>query len=350
MLTGHEARRGSAAPVPLTVQRAVRVGGELVTDPVRLLRDNNGLDELLSATGEQVLIWALKGRADLVATDAVGLLLEAERIAAMIDLVQSIVRTGILGRKTLTQLGMDYTGSNDAGNRTALAVNVLDNRGGRHDVRDMVDRSLTVPKNGSFSVAMERPVSDDMIVEQMEEDMALRPPAVLSAEERRTIREQAKGDSTLERLLTEHAIEAKRGDTRPATLARNQNIFDQRVQNTMMAIVPRPDRSIAYMSPGYGGYESSVPSDRIPPGPGGFTTLVFPKWFEAFAPLMLRGIDWPQGVDVQFVGDRKITAHYRAKDVDWPITVDAPDYASEVAAQLEEFQYLATHILKTSTA
>ncbi|MFI1996897.1 hypothetical protein [Actinoplanes sp. NPDC020271] len=331
------------------VQRAVTVGGEAVDDPVALLATKQH-DALLSGMGHTVLGWAARGGATLAATDVDDLMIQVERIAAMASLAGSILSSGILGRKTMSRSGTAFSGSNDQGDDTALAVNVLDNRSGAYDSGRLVHESLTTRDRGSFSVAVERPTDDDMVRDQLLEDRNRpRPDVPLSEPERQEILQLSGGDSTMLRLLTERKLEEKL-DLHGETLRLNRAVFNERVQNTIMAIMSRPGTDVATRADG-GGYESSVPADVIPPGPGGFTTLIFPKWFEPWAPLMLTGLTSdPTGLTIRFAGDRQITAKYRALGEDHDVTVDAPDYATEVREQLDRFGVIATHILKTAGA
>ncbi|GIF08966.1 hypothetical protein [Actinoplanes siamensis] len=331
------------------VQRAVTVGGKAVDDPVALLATKQH-DELLSGMGRTVLGWAARGQATLAATDVDDLVIQVERIAAMASLAGSILSSGILGRKTMSRSGTAFSGSNDRGDDTALAVNVLDNRSGAYDSDRLVHDSLTARDRGSFSVAMERPTDDDMVRDQLLEDRNRpRPDVPLSEPEQQEILKQSGGDPTMLRVLTERKLEEK-FDRHGETLGLNRAVFNERVQNTIMAIMSRPGADVATRADG-GGYESSVPADVIPPGPGGFTTLIFPKWFEPWAPLMLTGLTSdPTGLTIRFAGDRRVTAKYRALGEDHDVTVDAPDYASEVGEQLTRFGAIATHILKTAGA
>ncbi|MER7491020.1 hypothetical protein ABTY20_35125, partial [Streptomyces sp. NPDC126497] len=339
---------GVGAGGEAAVQRAVLVDGAEVADPARFVKDA-GLDYLVTDTGRQVLRYAPRLTADvpLRVKDGEELVLEVGRIAAMIDLVHSINSSGILGRRTLSGQGMTFTGSNDEGNRTALAVNVLDMRAGGSDadVRGVVDESLTAPDRGSFSVAMERPVDEDVILAEMAGAV---PGAGLSEAELAGLRKDAAGDEGMFRMLVSAVLNNKLAGAHADTVAQYRSLLQDRTQNTAMAIIGGPGADIAIRGPGLESYESDVPSDRIPPGPGGFTSLVLPRWFEPYAPLLMdRG--WPEGVALRFAGDRQITAYYRANDTDHPVTVNAPDYATEIEAQLRKFQLVATHILKTAS-
>ncbi|MEW1871255.1 DUF4157 domain-containing protein [Streptomyces caelestis] len=360
------ARRVMASPAPVrtavpehpvadggetAVQRAVLVGGAEVAEPARLVEEA-GLDHLLTDTARLVLGYApqLTAEVPLQVKDAEDLVIEVGRIAAMIDLVHSINSSGILGRRTLSRQGTAFTGSNDEGDGTALAVNVLDARAGGSDadIRNVVDESLTARDRGSFSVAMERPVDDDMILADMAGGV---PGAALSETELAAIREAAEGDASLIGMLVSAKLNDKKGEllaeSHAETVAQYRSLLQERTQNTAMAIIGRPGADVLTKGPHLGSYESDVPSDRIPPGPGGFTSLVLPRWFEPYGPLLMTR-DWPKGVTLRFAGNRQITAYYRAKGNDHPVTVDAPDYATEIEAQLRKFQVIATHILKTA--
>ncbi|MXM66331.1 DUF4157 domain-containing protein [Streptomyces sp. HUCO-GS316] len=335
-----------AAPTAAAVQRAVTVGGAQVDDPARLVADSD-LDWILSPT-DQLVLRHLPRLGELNVKDGEELVIEVGRISSMIDLIHSINSSGILGRKTLSEQGTAYIGSNDRGDSTALAVNVLDARGAARpdvDIPEVVKQSLTMPNNGSFSVAMERPEDDDVILEEMTKNAS---DIQLTEAELAQIQEAAQGDESLIRLLTSAKKRQRLSDVHGDTVARNTSLLEQRTQNTAMAIIGQPGRDVVTLGPRLGSYESDVPSDQIPPGENGFTSLVLPAWFEPYAPLLMTRT-WPDGVAVSFAGTKQITAHYRAKGTDWPVTVEAPDYAAEVEAQLKKFQVIATHILKISS-
>lgn len=330
------------------VQRTVTVGGAKVSDPARLIEESD-LEHFLVPTGRRVLDYLKDPRANaaLEAKDGEELVLEVGRIAAMIDLVHSINSSGILGRGTLVQQGIAHTGSNDRGDSTALAVNVLDARAAQDlaQIQDVVTKSLTDPNNGSFSVAMERPQEDDMILDEMAGDVD---GVELPEKDLAGIHKAAQGDEGLARMLVSAMKRERLSDARGGTVAQYVALLQERTQNTAMAIIDRPGSDVATLSPGVGSYESDVPSDKIPPGEGGFTSLVLPAWFEPYGPLLMTQ-EWPEGVALRFAGNKEITAHYRAKGNDWPVTVEAPDYGSEIQSQLQQFKVIATHILKISS-
>ncbi|MEU9994385.1 hypothetical protein [Streptomyces sp. NPDC050848] len=355
-LLGLQGARGNAAVVqmlrdsghPPAIQRAVTVGGAKVEDPVQHLM-SSGMDTFLSETGKVVLGYLKRPDfpASLDVKDSDELLIEVDKIAAMIDLVHSINSSGILGRRTMNQQGIAHTGSNDAGNSTALAVNVLDARTaqGPDDIQDVVDQSLTSRDNGSFSVAMERPQQEDMILADLAE---VSDGGGLSAAELEGLRKDAAGDESVLGMLVNHMKNQKLSDAQSEVVARYTALLQARTQNTAMAIIDNPGGDVANLSAGTRAYESDVPADVIPAGgAGGFTSLVLPGWFEPYK-LLLMLREWPRGVDLAFAGTKQITAHYRAAGQDWPITVDAPDYGSEIGKKLQEFKLIATHILKTS--
>ncbi|MGW1052643.1 eCIS core domain-containing protein [Streptomyces sp. NPDC002521] len=330
------------------VQRTVIVGGAQVGDPLEFIKEN-GLDYLLTSTGEQVLRIVTRPafNSALEARDGEELVLEVGRIAAMIDLVHSINTSGILGRRALTEQGIAHTGSNDRGDSTALAVNVLDARTAHSSaqIQDVVTNSLTEPNNGSFSVAMERPVDDDIILDEM---ATLVDDGTLSEKDLADIHQAAGGDESLIRGLVSAMGRERLSEAQGRTVEQYVSLLQERTQNTAMAIISKPGSDVATLSPGLGAYESDVPSDKIPAGEGGFTSLILPAWFEPYGPLLMTQ-PWPEGVALRFAGTKQITAHYRAKGRDWPVTVDAPDYGSEIERQLRQFQLIATHILKISS-
>ena len=129
----------------------------------------------------------------------------------------------------------------------------------------------------------------------------------------------------------------------------NQPVFDERVQNTVMAVVPRPNIQIAHRTAGNQTYESSVAADQLPPGMGGFTELLIPGWFQPYAPVLGPH---PQGVTLTYVGDTNVTAPYRvATDgSEWDVTTTAPDYATALSQLLQQYGHVATHIVTARTA
>ncbi|WP_327343110.1 DUF4157 domain-containing protein [Streptomyces europaeiscabiei] len=328
-------------PASTRVQRLVVRNGILVRDPLAEVEASEHGD-LLTATGRRVLHHLAGRRPVLVVGDTTELLLEAERIAAMVDSIDSILEHGVLGRRELNRRNIGYQGSNDAvGDLTPLAVNVLDARGADADFDALVEGSLTVEHSGSFSVAMERPVQEDMVAAQITANLT-------DARGRRPRRNEI--DQLVAGGLTEDMARAflqrRREDTAiEDAVARNQAVFDQRVQNTVMAVVTRPDLG---MTPGFFGnrqYESQVDADQILPGRNGFTVLLIPEWFAPYAPL-LRRQPTPR-VTLTYVGNARTTAGYSGGGQNNSVTTNAPDYASALRELLRQHRLIATHIVKT---
>ena len=119
--------------------------------------------------------------------------------------------------------------------------------------------------------------------------------------------------------------------------------MQDRAMNTIMAVVPNPNGRIANLSERSASYESDVPSGKIPVGDGGFTSLLIPEWFQPFY-LMIEDLQ-PPNITVRFVGTKTITANYKTRNGHIPVTLNAPDYGSEISPLLQEFKLLATHIL-----
>ncbi|WP_329311154.1 eCIS core domain-containing protein [Streptomyces sp. NBC_01262] len=335
------ARDHGTEPTSTRVQRRVICNSRAVRNPLAAVEASEHRD-LLSDTSRRVLNFHMDHPTPvLVVGDTTELLLEAERIASMIDSIDSILAHGILGRRELNLRQIGYQGSNDAvGDTTPLAVNVLYARDDEADFDALVRDSLTVDHSGSFSVAMERPVQDDMVADRITDDL-------------RAARGRRLRQNEIDQLVAGGATEGtarmalrRDRDTRAIgnALARNQAVFDQRVQNTVMAVVTGPDRTMVPELHGNMQYESDVAADRIPPGPGGFTVLLIPAWFAPYAPLLGQR---PRGVTLTYVGDARITAGYFGGGQNNEVTTNAPDYATALRKLLRKHRLLATHIVKT---
>jgi hypothetical protein len=156
-------------------------------------------------------------------------------------------------------------------------------------------------------------------------------------------------DPMLVQAMLANAVRNARGDAIQRTLATYRPWLEERTQNTVMALIPLPAKNVAHRAPGVEVYESDVPEDVLDPGVMGFTKLLLPKWFEPFDRLLKRQ-QWPKDVTAVYVGTKQVTAQFKGPDGNIPVTVGAPDYASEIASMLQEFSVIATHIMKTGTA
>ncbi len=323
-----------------TIQRQVFVGGQDIGNALDYLKAN---DHAWLLTSEQEFI------ADFMSvhpdkfrvSDPESLVLEIERADATLRLIRSVLRDGLLSRGKLTQMGKDYEGSLDTGNTTELAVNILDVRRTEgsnlyNDALRIAKESLSAENRGSFSVAMER--QDDPIREELlaredvhlneTEELELALQALNTGEDKEFLKLAARWDKT--------ALHNK------TVLRSFIDELNERVQRTILAIIPQPDKSVARQEAGVQSYESDAPSGIIPAGSGGFTELLVPQWFQPFE----RLVEVPSGITIKFVGNRTVTAKFKGKGQHTDVTVNAPDYAGEVAAQLAEYKLLATHIMK----
>lgn len=333
---------GAGSQTAAPVQRRVTIGGQQVDSVVDAVGDNW---PLLSLEAAEAAGWMRGLSPTWDFADPEYLLLFANRVAAMTKLIRSIFATGILSRERLAAGGIPFVGSEDVGNAGKLAVNVLDNRVGGRTAASIADESMIAQDRGSISVAFER--ENDWIKQGPDDDEFgewTKPQHVaLTDQETREVTEMAGGNPALAEMITRHRQQN-------TAFARNEALLNglyspemnDRAQNTLMAVVPRPD-SMAVLSPRDLSYESEAPGGQIVPGQGGFTTLLIPQWYQPFY-LMLRQIQ-PPGVTVRFVGNTQVTAFYKSPLGQIPVTVDAPDYASEVGPELQQFRYLATHIL-----
>lgn len=328
-----EAGAAEAGAGAAPVQRTVTIKGKEIDDVAGFL--GNAWN---AALGE-VAGWLLALDQPLDFSGPEDLLQFLDRAAAMVKLTRSIFNSGILSRKRLHESKIDYVGSEDAGKEGKLAVNVLDRRGGERTAADVASESMTAKDRGSISVALER-----------ENDWLKKSPpwtkpehVQLTAEEIEQIAKDVGGEESLVQALTSHRRQNKAFELNEAMLnGPFSPEMTRRAQDTLMAIVPHPEK-LANLDPRDGSYETHVPGGEIAPGAGGFTTLLVPQWFQPFYPL-LKDLQ-PQGLDVRFVGNRKVTAHYKSPLGHIPVTVDAPDYESEVAADLDKFEFLVTHVL-----
>ncbi|MGW3652081.1 eCIS core domain-containing protein [Streptomyces sp. NPDC000878] len=323
------------------VQRRVVRNGIPVREPLAEVEASEH-GALLTATSRRVLEHLARPTPVLVVGDTTELFLEAKRIAAMVDSIDSILAHGVLGRRELNRRNIDYQGSNDAASdHTPLAVNVLDARGAGADFHALVAGSLTVDHSGSFSVAMERPVQEDVVAARITANLT-------------TARSRGPRQDEIDQLVTggmseemaQLFLRMNREETAIAdAIAGNQAVFDQRVQNTVMAVVIAPDHGMDLGFFGNRQYESQVEADRIPPGPGGFTVLLIPQWFAPYATLLRPQL--AAHVTFTYVDNARITAGYSGGGQNNSVTTNAPDYATALRQLLRQHRLIATHIVKT---
>ncbi len=273
------------------------------------------------------------------------LVLYINKVYSMTKLIRSVFANGILSRGKLEHKDIEYVGSEDVGNDGQLAVNVLDSRGGVKDVQEIAEESMTAEDRGSISVALERQndwVKNSPDQDQLAGEWTKPEDIILTDKDIANIKQGAEMG-----LAT--AIEKSIRNNK--ALERNQELLNnlygpemkERAQNTIMAIVTKPSEKVANLSPRDASYESDVPEGKIPYGNGGFTTLLIPQWYKQFYPMIKD--DQPDEVEIRFVGDKEVIAYYKSYLGHIPVTVNAPNYANEVASALKKFQTIATHIL-----
>jgi hypothetical protein len=321
---------------PSSIQRRILVNNNQIDDVINYLNQQelNFLDEKQVFIADYMAVhpttFKVKNAEDLV--------LEVEKADSMVKLVQSILRTGLLSRKKLRQDSIGFVGSMDSGNTTKLAVNVLDARGDKSkSEQEVAENSMTAEDRGSISVSMER--EEDVIMQELVnyEDVNL------TEEEEKELNNQAKDSEELMAMQLAKKM-GKSQNYNGQIINSFKETLSERALRTVMAIVPTPDKSIANLPPRTDSYESEVPSEEIVPGEGGFTTLLLPTWMTPFERLLEDCK--PKDIELRYVGTKQVTAFYKAGNKGQiPVTIDAPDYASEVAPLLQEFRYLATHIV-----
>jgi hypothetical protein len=332
-------------PSAPSVQRKVTINGK-ETDSIIGYLIAEKWDELISPDEAEVAGWLLGLSPTWNFSGPEDLILYVNKVYSMTKLIRSVFATGILSRERLNQQKIDFVGSEDSGEAGGLAVNVLDKRGGKRTAQEIADESMIVTNNGSISVALER--QNDWLKASPDEDKLLgewtKPEHIVLTSADTGQIQKAEMESNMGKMVEEAIRKNKAYQLNEELLNKLYGPeMEERAQNTIMAIVPTPDPSVSNLSPRDGSYESSVPSGMIPSGAGGFTTLLIPQWFKPFYQML--EVQQHDSVEVRFVDDKTVTANYKSSLGNIPVTVNAPDYAGEVAMKLEEFKTIATHIL-----
>jgi hypothetical protein len=320
------------------VQRKVVISGSGIENMVEYLTEKGKMDGL-SIGVEEACAW-MQEYGDFAFDDVDKFLEHAERASSVTGLLRSVFGNGILSRNELAKNEVDYVGSEDIGDQGDLAVNVLDHRGEDKTAQEVTEDSMSATDRGSISVALER--RNDPIKDVLKK----RGDIELTEEQKKQVREQAAGipDEYIEIAMNLEkdniaALENEsllNGELKPEML--------NRAMMTIMVVINQPTEGIANLSNRSASYESTAPTGKISPnGPDGYSTLLIPDWFQPFYPMVEK--EGPEDIAVKFVGTSTITANYKTNDGHIPVTIDAPDYASEVTPLLDEFNYLATHIL-----
>ncbi|MFS2004378.1 hypothetical protein ACEN9F_12210 [Duganella sp. CT11-25] len=329
-----------------TVQRRVVVNGHPIDSIIDYLSMNQ-LDHLVSFDESEIAGWMLGINQVLPFRDGEELVLYVNKVYSVTKLLRSIFATGILSRQRLTQQNIDFVGSVDEGGDGGLAVNVLDHRAGTATANEIASGSMNAEDRGSISVALER--QDDWIKQSPDTDPFgewSRPENVALTPEQQEQCEKAEQEMPGAGGMVARRLQANGADRNNTALLNTLYLpeMTERAQNTVMAIVRQPPSNVANSDHHGLSYESEVPGGAIAPGPGGFEVLLIPQWFRPFY-IMLED-NLPPGVEVRFVGDKTITAQYKNPGGGHlPVTVNAPDYAAEIAPELQRFSLLATHIL-----
>lgn len=329
------------------IQRRVTIKGQPIDSIIRYLSTDEW-NTFLSMEEAGAAGWMLGINQTLDFKDQGDLILYVTKVWSVAKLLRSIFTSGILSRNLLSQRNIDYIGSEDTGKSGGLAVNVLDNRDENVGAQQIADDSMTATQRGSISVAMER--ENDWVKHGPDDDkfgewskpqhIALTP-----SQEKQVKEAELVGGPSLGSAVRHHNQESQ-ADTNNTDLLNNlyRPEMDRRAQNTVMAIIRKPGSGVATSVRSGTSYESSVSSGAIQAGPGGFEVLLIPAWFQPFY-LMLKDAQ-PKGLEVRFVGDKTITAHYKNPGGGHlPVTVNAPDYTEQITPELQQFKLLATHIL-----
>lgn len=328
------------------MQRKVTVKGRELSSIVMYLNQVNylgqtGWDVLLSLDETEAAGWMLGLSPTWNFEDAADIILFVNKVSSMTGLIRGIFRTGILSRTKLHEQGIDYVGSEDSGTQGDLAVNVLDNRKKKLSAQDITESSMIADNRGSISVALER--QDDWI----KNDLLRGGEVELSEARRREITEEYSGLASSVMALEQKNVAYQQNKEYLNGLANSE--MSDRAHRTIMAVIPLSHdeddkrKDFGVISERDVSYESTVSSGKISPGEGGFTTLIIPNWYQPFFLMLEKFI--PRGIDVKFVGSKVVTATYKFNGEYIPVTIEAPDYASEVTPLLETFELLATHIL-----
>lgn len=332
----HRANFPSPAPQPI-VQRYIEIAGEQIKDALDYLKEKGmegDLDDYEKYIADLISVHYLL----IKAKDAPSLVREIKRAKATITLISSILNEGLLSREELRRKDKKFIGSIDRGTSDQMSVNVLDVRGAKDNIEGAISEraisSLTSAHRGSLSVAMEREVdhireaikrSDDVSLEEFEE-LKIR----LEALKRGTPVEVLK--------LLKKMDKSKEYNSK--IIQDNIEELNWRVQNTILAIVPQASK-FAQSGERDDDYEAFV-NGKIPPGESGFTKLLVPEWFKPYE----RLIENPQNIALEFVGTVEVSAHFKTRDGDQLVTVNAPDYTEAVKEELRRYKLLATHIVK----
>jgi len=329
------------------VQRVVNIGGTEVKSIADYLAEQDS-DRALSPTESEMCTWMLTAAHPWDFASLEELLVLANRASSTEKLLISIFTNGILSRREMAKKQVDYTGSEDVGENGGLAVNVLDNRKNIQGNSEMVNDSLTSEDRGSISVALERKNDRIKTLLKKATDMALSETEVDEIKNNPAYKDLVE-DETMLNFLLKDKKQQKATDENERMLNEDHNPeMEKRAMTTIMAVIHQPSEKIANLSTPERSYEGEVPSGSIPPTSeeqteDTFSTLLIPNWFEPFH-ARIRDHQ-PPHVATRFVGTKTITAHYKTGDGHLPVTVDAPDYESELTPLLTEFKLLVTHIL-----
>lgn len=332
----HRANFPSPVPKPIA-QRYVEIAGDQIKDALGYLKEK-GMEGNLDDHEKNIADLISVHDSLIKVKDAPSLVREIKRAKTTINLISSILSDGLLSRKELGKKGKKFIGSIDRDISDQMSVNVLDIRGAKDNIEGAISEraisSLTSAHRGSLSVAMEREVDHIREAIKRSDDVSLETSEELEMEL------EALNSKTPVEVLKLVKKMGKAEEYNSKTIKDNIEELNWRVQNTILAIVPQASK-FAQSGERDDDYEAFV-KGKIPPGESGFTKLLVPEWFKPYE----RLIENPQNIALEFVGTVEVSAHFKTRDGDQLVTVNAPAYTEAVKEELRKYKLLATHIVK----
>lgn len=265
----------------------------------------------------------------------------------LIDLINSILKHGILSPEEAQKRGLSPVSSVDKGVSDKISLNTFANQSQNlTNARRIALQSMSLEQRGSISVSTER--RDDTILSRI-------PPweeIVLSPEEILEINQKAKGMESFRPMLINHYKQEKALRAYKQALSGPlRNVINTRAQGTIMAIL---DKSTTGKSSTNVDENTGEPTEdssqevrmtRPQIRTGHIHVLLVPDFIRPYFDLIVNPADIP----IHFVSTIEVSAYYKTGLGDLKLEeVVAPDYVEDIAQKLVENGVVSTHIVTTN--
>ncbi|WP_444997459.1 hypothetical protein [Aliikangiella sp. IMCC44359] len=265
----------------------------------------------------------------------------------LIDLINSVLKHGILSPEEAQKRGLAPVSSVDKGVSDKISVNTFASK--TRDLkraREIAVESMSISQRGSASVSTER--RDDSLLSKLPrwEDIEL------SLSEVEEINKSTESMLSMRKAVIDHTKRNKAIQIyKQALQGPLKGAINTRTRGTIMAIL---DQSTTGKSSTNVSIETGKPVEdssqevrKTTPQirTGHIQTLLVPDFIRPYFDYIVNPADIP----IRFVGSKEVSAYYKSPLGDIELdTVVAPDYVESIAQHLVEHEVISTHVMTTN--